>query len=397
MARKQSRLAARRRAMGYTQEAFADELRVDRTTVGRWERGESEPSPEGRKRLIKILEVSPEKLDELLIPPPASGSELDGGRGNLVYADGSFAPSGAAIRREPITGTYVRLIRRQIESLLSLDHKMGGQQSAPLAVRAFDEVHYRIGVSPLNERDRADTYAAAGELAEVAGWFLYEAADHAASRRMNHEALTLTRLAGNRTIELLILQNMAMTAGHVGRPMEALNIARSVLASPLSPTVEALFRFREALTHAQMGNESEAQRALKKAVSLRLDGARDSDPPWAWWVDDRQVSWFQGRVERDLKNAGRSIEKLADAVRYTPADQTRSRYYHLADLMRVQVEFGAYSDAERTACEVAEFAGVIQSGLVSEIFHHALISAEAAPAYAKSVVAALRDGLGVRG
>lgn len=396
MARKQSYLAAKRRAMGYTQEAFADELGVDRTTVGRWERGESEPSPEGRKRLIKSLEVSPEKLDELLSPPPASGSESNGGQGNLMRHDGSFAHGEAAVRREPITGVYVRSIHRQIESLLNLDHKMGGQQSAPLAVRAFDEVHHRIGVSPLGEHDRVDVYAAAGELAEVAGWFLYEGADHTASRMMNHEALALTRLAGNRSIELLILQNMAMGAGHVGRPMESLNIARSVLDSSLSPRVEALFRFREALAHAQMGNESEARRASEKAVSLYWDGARDSDPTWAWWVDDRQVSWFQGRVERDLKNAGRSLEKLADAVRHTPDDQTRSQYYHLADLMRAQVEFGAYSDAELTVNEIAEFAGVIQSGLVSEIFHHALIIAENAPAHARRVVAALRDGIGVR-
>ncbi|WP_462189268.1 MULTISPECIES: helix-turn-helix transcriptional regulator [unclassified Frankia] len=40
MARKQSGLTARRRAMGYSQESFAHELDVDRTTVGRWERGD---------------------------------------------------------------------------------------------------------------------------------------------------------------------------------------------------------------------------------------------------------------------------------------------------------------------------------------------------------------------
>ncbi|TCJ34046.1 helix-turn-helix domain-containing protein [Parafrankia sp. BMG5.11] len=396
MARKQSSLARRRRAMGYTQEAFADQLGVDRTTIGRWERGESEPSPDSRKRLSETLEVSPEKLDDLLTGSLALGSKPDGGHGNLIDDHDTFASGEVVVLREPITGAYVRSIHRRIESLLGLDHMMGGRQSAPLAVRAFDEVHQRMGVSPLGERDRIDAYAAAGELAEVAGWFLYEAADHAASRRMNHEALALTRLAGNRTIELLILQNMAMSAGHVGRPMEAMNITRSILDSSPSPTVEALFRFREALTHAQLGNESESRRALEKAVSLHSDGTDDSDPPWAWWVDDRQVSWFQGRVERDLKNAGRSIEKLADAVRYTPVDQTRSRYYHLADLMRAQVEFGAYSDAELTAREITEFTGVIKSGLVSEIFDDVLASAEMAPARAKSVVAALRDGLGVQ-
>lgn len=59
-------LAARRAAMGYTQEKFAEEAGVDRSTAWRWEAGKVLPLPAQRPRIAKILRVSLEQLDLLL-------------------------------------------------------------------------------------------------------------------------------------------------------------------------------------------------------------------------------------------------------------------------------------------------------------------------------------------
>lgn len=59
-------LAARRKAMGYTQETLAFELDVDVTTVARWERGVVSPLPAQRPALAAALSVSLERLDVLL-------------------------------------------------------------------------------------------------------------------------------------------------------------------------------------------------------------------------------------------------------------------------------------------------------------------------------------------
>jgi DNA-binding XRE family transcriptional regulator len=59
-------LARRRRAVGLTQEALAALLDVDRSTVARWERGETEPLPWIRPKLGKSLRVTTDRLDELL-------------------------------------------------------------------------------------------------------------------------------------------------------------------------------------------------------------------------------------------------------------------------------------------------------------------------------------------
>jgi transcriptional regulator with XRE-family HTH domain len=42
---KRIRLAARRKAVGFSQEELAERLRVDRCTVARWESGDSAPQP----------------------------------------------------------------------------------------------------------------------------------------------------------------------------------------------------------------------------------------------------------------------------------------------------------------------------------------------------------------
>ena len=66
---KRERLAERRKAVGLTQEQLAELLQVDRTTVARWERGETQPLPWLRPKLAGALKVSPERIEALLAGP----------------------------------------------------------------------------------------------------------------------------------------------------------------------------------------------------------------------------------------------------------------------------------------------------------------------------------------
>jgi transcriptional regulator with XRE-family HTH domain len=60
------RLAQRRKAVGLSQEALAEVMGVDRSTIVRWERAATEPQPWHRPRLARALKVSIEELAALL-------------------------------------------------------------------------------------------------------------------------------------------------------------------------------------------------------------------------------------------------------------------------------------------------------------------------------------------
>jgi transcriptional regulator with XRE-family HTH domain len=65
-------LARARKKVGYSQEALAEALGVDRSTVVRWEAGEHEPLPYIRPKLARLLDVSAEELNELLQWTPSA-------------------------------------------------------------------------------------------------------------------------------------------------------------------------------------------------------------------------------------------------------------------------------------------------------------------------------------
>ena len=78
MALKRLRLIQRRKALGFTQEALADQVGCERTAVIRWERAETEPQPWVRPRLIQALRVGAEELSELLADAADVPGERDG-------------------------------------------------------------------------------------------------------------------------------------------------------------------------------------------------------------------------------------------------------------------------------------------------------------------------------
>jgi tetratricopeptide (TPR) repeat protein/transcriptional regulator with XRE-family HTH domain len=81
---KRERFAQRRKALGMTQEALAGLLSVERSTVVRWERGESTPLPSIRPKLAKALEVTADQLDELLARGSTAASDGPEGAGPTV-------------------------------------------------------------------------------------------------------------------------------------------------------------------------------------------------------------------------------------------------------------------------------------------------------------------------
>lgn len=116
---KRDRLAARRKALGLTQEALAALLGVDRSTVARWERGAAGPLPWVRPKLAAALRVSAEQLGELLAGDDPRPAPAGAGTASTVASasggeeDGAGAGGGAP--GPPVSSTEQRLERASLE------------------------------------------------------------------------------------------------------------------------------------------------------------------------------------------------------------------------------------------------------------------------------------------
>ncbi len=230
----------------------------------------------------------------------------------------SFDPE-VEVADGPIDSTVVEGLHSTVAGLVQLDQQYGGSVAAPVVVEELRRARNRVAHSELRPGTRSDVYAVLAEIAEVAGWSAYDAGHDTLAERANNEALSLARIAGDRNMELFVLQNMAMHAESTGRAHESVNIGRLVLDSHrLSPRVEALFRFRLARAYARLRAGEHAAEQMSHALALFGDGVRDTDPHWAWWVNEPQVAWFRGAVALDLGRNAEALDAFARAAEAYP-------------------------------------------------------------------------------
>jgi hypothetical protein len=355
---------ALRRSFRMTNERFAEHLGVSPRTVANW-RGQpaAVPSPESQGILDTALERASDRVK-------AQFAQLIGQQGsNQVESVEPFEVPGSALLGPSLSvghefgdADYLLSVRSHIREIVALDNRFGGADLVRLSARFFRTLHDQLGTGTYDLGIERDLHSAAGELAEVVGWLAYDAEEHDLTRRMNQESLYFARLAGDKDIELLTLQNSSMHAAACGRPREALQIARSVLEGyyRLSPRLRALFLTRKARALAQAGDES-ALRIFPEIRSLFLDGVTDADPAWAWWIDERELEWHEAMVQRELGLASQSITHFERSVAVTPATEIRSQYLHRAYLLQSQVDNSTWSAAEQTIRQLLPLATEVAS------------------------------------
>ncbi len=381
-------LATLRQAGALTQAQVGTETDYDRTSINKIERGHQLPDRPFWQTVDRLLEAEGALLkhyDELVASKRdyAEGQRRSSRAHHQVHAQrlrdagqpmvsaslrapgNGFAVSTSPLQL-PVTSyadtAYLEAVQQHIWHIVELDNRFGGSDLARLAVRFFQSLHQQLGTGAYEPALERDLQATAGELAEVAGWLLYDADRQDDVRRMNQEALYFSRLAGDRRMELLTLQNASMHAGHLGRPREALHLARSVLESRdrLSPRVKTLFLVRKGRALAQGGDER-ALRLFQQVRSHYEDGVRESDPKWAWWVDERELAWHEGMALVDLGRPGEAVAKFEQSVWGKTAHQMRGRYLHLGYLLSAQVTVSAWSDAETTMRQIATMVSDVSS------------------------------------
>jgi len=287
MAIRRDALAAHREALGFTQETLAQQLGVEPSTAGRWERGTLTPQPWRRPDMAKALKLSLEELDRLLNPPapqvvassPLSGESVESftalNVGQQHHVDAALANA-----RRYFDGPVVSYFRRQLDICMANDGEYGPTQTLPAVLHLLGAVdQHGREVRPAVRRDLL-SFAACG--AEFAGWLYRDANDPIEARFWYDRATEWAQEAGDLLMQGYVMLKKSQMAYDARDALRVFMLAQAALEGPwrLSTRIRAEVTQQVALGMTMCGEPLPAvERKLDDARELLAEAATDDEQP----------------------------------------------------------------------------------------------------------------------
>ncbi|GAB2957613.1 helix-turn-helix transcriptional regulator [Saccharothrix stipae] len=258
MAVRRTAFARARKAAGFTQESFAEAANVERSTVVRWEAGVREPLPYQRPKLARLLRVSLDKLDQLLVDGGHGEGEADEHLTHSLRQPGSVDLTAVARLREWVHELDERYDRAPSTSLLAETGQTLGQV-------AFLNIHANA------HRVRRELGTVEAESATLMGQLVWDASqrrDHRTAHRYFDQARAAARRVRDAAAEGLALLRKSYVAlyGEADpRTGLALTMQAAATAAGTSRVLSGLAALHAAEAHAMMGQLADCERALGEA------------------------------------------------------------------------------------------------------------------------------------
>jgi transcriptional regulator with XRE-family HTH domain len=374
MAVKRTRLARARKAAGYTQEALAEALDTDRSTIVRWEAGDTEPLPFKRPRLAQVLGVTAAELEDLLaesLTPPAT-PERDGvlieaevpsdpmkRRTLMKWGVAATAATGIGIEMFGSIGMAdVRRLQRTTDRLCNLDHRHGGETLWQAGVATVREANFMLERGSYSTTVGQALLAATGNLQIRTGWLACDAGQHEVARSSFTDALTVSRQAGDAEIETRALAGLGFQSNLVGRPREGLRFSRAAedAAHSLGPSsrMTAVPLLHLAVANARSDDFSDAQAAITRARKA-LDADRgDEAASWAAFMSPMEIDAVEATCAVEVGKAERAEKLLEQAIAGYGDGFARNVALYRVRLASARAGSGAVDGAVEAADEVLD-------------------------------------------
>jgi transcriptional regulator with XRE-family HTH domain len=351
MAAKRKRLAARRRTLGYSQESLAEQLAVDRSTVVRWERGETQPQPYVRPKLAELLAVAPGELDALLENDQLSA--LD------IYSFGS-----GEWERERVVGAVEDPRRVDQEVVRYLEHAIDVASHAPKTMLPTELIAAATPTYALLRRFRGEAPAEvrepllglASRCEQFIGRMYYEAGDLRQALSWSDRALGSAHQAGDEHLVAYTLMRRASLVGAQGDHAQVVDLARAgrAAAPDLPAHLMSLSLRHEAQGYAKAGELGECLRALEASAEFLESGSGTEGPAYAAGFSR---GFHQVQVAGCYVELGRYQDAIGIFRGELPAwPASREAAYHLALLARACAAEGYRDLAEESAREAVALA-----------------------------------------
>src|SRR6266851_6893477 len=223
--------------------------------------------------------------------PEGTGTDVDrrtfGGVAAGMLA--SAALPGAQVP-DRVDAAQIRYLRASLERMYIRDRTVGGGAVLREALGHFRRARQMLDESDYTETIGRQLLAAAAELCRFTGWGAYDRGDQQLARRLYSEADMLAGDTGDNELILHVCAVMARQSAYLARVYERRGLAREALRfadraadaarHEPSPRLHAVAAMRQAVAHAQLGDEVAFRSSITRARRALDRGDHPSDPAW---------------------------------------------------------------------------------------------------------------------
>ncbi|MEV5835197.1 hypothetical protein [Nocardia sp. NPDC052112] len=246
-------------------------------------------------------------------------------------------PVSVGIRR--VGQSDVDAVRTMTVAFRDLDNKVGGGKVRPTIVQ-----YLHSSVAPLLRGNYAEhigrqLLATTAELTKLAGWAAYDQEEHGLAQRYLIQALRLARAAGDPGLGAEILAAMSHQATYVGRPGDAVDLARAAQISARSAglaVLESECHMVEAHGHAARLDDSMCTASITAAERTFAKAGSCDRPAWLTYFDSAYMSAKIAHCFRELGDDARTA-RFAEQSLDMSYGYLRGRAFNLALLASARV------------------------------------------------------------
>lgn len=246
---------------------------------------------------------------------------------------------------EETPGTNSRRVEmRDVEEIAAttsmfdgLDRKYGGESCRGMAVRYLRESVLPRARAPKSDDVAREFFHSTAVLCELIGWMSYDTSQNSLAQRYFTQALRFAGAAGDRAYGAYVLTSMADQALSLGRPDQAMRLARvaqDVAQKTGVPVMMTEAHVFEARAHAAMSDAVACAHALEQAEASFNRIVPSEQPSWARHWDEVPFASHAGTCWIDLGKPAQA-SSLIQLVWDSTKDQARRRVYSAVQLARI--------------------------------------------------------------
>ncbi|MET7280960.1 helix-turn-helix transcriptional regulator [Kribbella sp. NPDC005582] len=380
MGHKRTRLAQQRKAAGLSQERLAEILGVDRSTIGRWEAGDTDPQPWLRPRVAAALDLSTDELRAVLDGTPAPPEDPQ------VH---DSLPGSTSSRLGAPEAHVLLDARRHYERMY---RNSGGLPAKVQLERFLSEHAAPLLAGSIRDSRNRDALRAMGSLVALAGICSYDCEQYGAAQWYFRRALQFADDAEDLPFGAYIdalMVNQALALRDFRQAADHVEEAIGYAGRQISPALEADLRAMQANAYAAMGERQLTYVSITHSESAAQRIRTSEEPPETGYVQP-------GLIEAKLGEALISLGDLRPAFAYArkaleSEDHPRGRVNRLASMATLELKSNEIEHAAAISIEMAQCAEGMESRRLHSRFRELRIGLSNSRAAAASDAVARLD------